>query len=152
MDNAIRAEAQAFLDVWFDTRRVVQTLNFNRFQQEGLSATQFIMLTMLGEGGAAQSPADLARRLNVDVTTTMRTADSLVTRGLLLKTRDQSDRRRWMLALTEAGRTVHGRLNEVFVDQVAASFGAMPPGLRTGLVEGLRAFVANSAKPRADGS
>ena len=83
MIDDIRSEAQAFLEAWFETRRVVQSLNFNRFQQEGLSATQFIMLNMLGEGAPGQSPADLARRLNVDVTTSMRTADSLVARGLM---------------------------------------------------------------------
>ena len=61
MDNEIREEAKRFLDAWFETRRIVQTLNFNRFQQEGLSATQFIMLTMLGDGGESRPPPRLWR-------------------------------------------------------------------------------------------
>ena len=143
MDNEIRDEAERFLDVWFETRRIVQTLNFNRFQQEGLSATQFIMLTMLGEAGDGASASTLAKRLNVNVTTTMRTAESLAARGLLSKARDPENRRRSVLALTPAGKAVHARMHEAFVGQVGAAFGSMAPELRAGLVEGLRAFVAS---------
>ncbi len=146
MIDDIRSEAQAFLAAWFETRRVVQSLNFNRFQQEGLSATQFIMLNMLGEGAPGQSPADLARKLNVDVTTSMRTADSLVARGLLSKTRDPVDGRRSVLALTEPGRAIFSRMHEAFVAQVQAAFEAMPPALRAGLVTGLQAFVAETTR------
>ena len=146
MIDDIRAEAQAFLEAWFETRRVVQSLNFNRFQQEGLSATQFIMLNMLGEAAPGQSAADLARRLNVDVTTSMRTANSLVVRGLLTKTRDPADGRRSVLALTEAGRAAFARMHKAFVAQVAAAFGAMPAALRAGLVDGLQAFVAETTR------
>jgi DNA-binding MarR family transcriptional regulator len=150
MTDAIRDEAQAFLSAWFDTRRVVQTLNFNRFQQEGLSATQFIVLTMLGDSKPGAGPAELARRLNVDVTTTMRTVDSLVARGLLGKEKDPSDRRRWRLALTPDGQTVHGRIQAAFVDQVATAFGAMEPDLRAALVTGLAAFVAATKTQEGD--
>ena len=145
MAAAIRKEAQDFLAAWFDTRRIVQTMNFNRFQQEGLSATQFILLNMLGEANAATGAADLARRLNVDVTTTMRTADTLAARGLLRRERDPADRRRMVLALTHAGREVHARIHKAFVDQVTAAFAAMPPQVRAGLVDGLAAFVAATA-------
>ncbi len=142
MAHAIRKEAQAFLAAWFDTRRVVQTMNFNRFQQEGLSATQFIVLNMLGEANSRTGAADLARRLNVDVTTTMRTAETLSSRGLLHKERDPADRRRSFLALTAAGREVHARIHKAFVDQVTAAFGSMTPQTRAGLIDGLSAFVA----------
>jgi len=140
VSDAIENDARAFLDAWFGARRIVQTLNFNRFQQEGLSASQFILLTMLGEGSA--SAAELARKLNVDVTTTMRTAESLAARGLLSKARDTSDRRRTALALTPAGEDVHARIQSAFVAQIAAAFSAMPPPQRAGLVNGLSAFVA----------
>ncbi len=142
MDDEIREEARRFLDAWFETRRIVQTLNFNRFQQEGLSATQFIMLSMLGEAVEGATASALARRLNVNVTTTMRTADSLAARGLLAKCKDPDNRRRSMLALTEDGKAAHARLHDAFVGQVIEAFVAMPAELRTGLVDGLHAFVA----------
>ncbi len=145
MSDAIREEAQRFLAAWLDTRRIVQTLNFNRFQQEGLSASQFILLNLLGEAAPGASAADLARRLNVDVTTTMRTADSLAARGLLERTRDPADGRRWRLALTPEGLAVHARIHAAFVDQVVAAFEVLPGDLRAGLVEGLTAFVAAAA-------
>lgn len=151
MVDVIRDEAEKFLEAWFETRRIVQTLNFNRFQQEGLSATQFILLTMLGERGAPQSAAELARRLNVGVTTTMRTADSLVARGLLLKTRDDADRRRSLLVLTPAGEAAHRRMHETFVSQVAGAFAAMPQDLRLGLLQGLTGFVAAAGLAKAGG-
>lgn len=151
MDNEIRGEAERFLDAWFETRRIVQTLNFNRFQQEGLSATQFIMLTMLGESGEGATASTLARRLNVNVTTTMRTADSLAARGLLLKTRDAANRRRSMLVLTEQGEAAHARMHEAFVGQVVAAFAGMPKDLRDGLVDGLDAFVAAAGAEKPAG-
>lgn len=145
MAAAVHDEAQAFLSAWFNTRQIIQTMNFNNFQQEGLSATQFV-LTMLGEAVAPDtSPADLARRLNVDVTSTMRTADSLTARGLLRKRRDPADRRRSLLTLTAAGRKVRGRIHSAFIDQVIATFQSMSAIQRSGLVEGLSAFVAVSA-------
>ncbi len=145
MVAAVHDEAQAFLSAWFDTRRIIQTMNFNRFQQEGLSATQFIVLTMLGEATPGTSPADLARKLNVDVTSTMRTADTLATRGLLRKQRDPADRRRSLLALTAAGRKIHGRMHGAFIEQIVRAFRSMPATQRSGLIEGLAAFVAASA-------
>ncbi len=149
MDTEIREEAERFLEAWFETRRIVQTLNFNRFQQEGLSASQFILLTMLGDGGATVTASALARRLNVNVTTTMRTADSLAARGLLTKARDAANRRRLVLTLTEEGRVVHSRMHEAFVGQVAAAFAAIPQQRRLGLVEGLAAFVAAAVEERS---
>ncbi len=146
MAKSIQAQAEAFLTAWFETRRLVQALNFNRFQQEGLSASQFILLTMLGEAEA--SPAELAARLNVGVTTSMRTAESLAARGLVTRREDANDRRRSMLALTEQGRQVHARMHAIFMAQVSDAFRAMPPALRFGLVEGLGAFVAE-LKPYA---
>lgn len=150
MAAPIHEEAQAFLSAWFDTRRIIQTKNFNRFQQEGLSATQFIVLNMLGEKGRGTTPAYLARQLNVDVTTTMRTADSLAARGLLLKEKDPADRRRSLLALTAAGKKVHARMHSAFIAQVVSAFTAMPPELRAGLIEGLAAFVAATVAKNRD--
>ncbi len=141
VEDVVQQEARAFLAAWFDTRRIIQTFNFNRFQQEGLSATQFILLNMIGEQKTGATAADLARRLNVDVTTTMRTAESLATRGLLRKAKDPADRRRSFLTLTAKGRKLHARIHEAFIDQIVAAFGAMPASARTGLIAGLSAFV-----------
>lgn len=148
--DAIRNDAQAFLSAWFETRRIVQALNFNRFQQEGLSATQFILLDKLAEAQAGASPTRVARQLNVDVTTTMRTVASLIARGLVRREVDPHDRRRSHLWLTEAGHETHARAHRMFVDQVTAAFEAMPQALRAGLVDGLAAFVAASAPAIGD--
>lgn len=139
--DAIEKQAEAFLAAWFATRQVVQALNFNRFAREGLSAGQFILLTMLGERGAA-SAAEVARSLNVDVTTTMRTAESLAARGLIARERDVADRRRHVLSLTPEGREVHARMQAAFVAQVSRAFRRMPPALRAGLIDGLSALVS----------
>ncbi len=146
MDPAIRKEAEAFLAAWLEARRLVQSLNFNRFQQEGLSATQFILLTMLGESDRPLGAAALARRLNVGVTTTMRTADTLIGRDLIAKRRDPDDYRRWLLDLTPSGRAAHARMQAQFIDHVSDAFAAMPADLRSGLLRGLQAFNREAGK------
>ena len=60
MHNAIRDEAQAFLDVWFETRRVVQTLNFNRFHcraERTLPLLSPIKMRLCAKGGLPQDSA-----------------------------------------------------------------------------------------------
>lgn len=153
MANATGPEAQAFLDAWFDARRVVQALNFNRFQQEGLSAGQFIVLDMVGRADAPLGAADLARRLNVDVTSAMRTVASLEGRGLLRRTRSPQDRRKWLLDTTPDGRAVFQRMHAQFVGHVATAFAALSQTQRRGLIDGLRAFVtaADGVRPRPGG-
>lgn len=144
MSKATTVDAQSFLDVWFEARRIVQALNFNRFQQEGLSATQFIVLDMVGRAASTLSPADLARRLNVDITSAMRTVASLESRGLLRRTRSPGDRRRWLLEMTPSGEASFQRMHAQFVDHVAKAFGALSATQRRGLIAGLRAFVTSA--------
>ncbi len=142
MTTASGEEAQAFLEAWFDARRIVQTLNFNRFQQEGLSASQFIVLDMIGRADAPIGPADLARRLNVDVTSAMRTVASLEGRGLIRRSRSPADRRKWLLDTTASGRASFQRMHAQFVAHVGRAFHALSKAQRHGLIDGLRAFVA----------
>jgi hypothetical protein len=42
----LEQEATRFIAAWMRLRQVIQAANFNRFQQAGLSATQFMTLNV----------------------------------------------------------------------------------------------------------
>jgi DNA-binding MarR family transcriptional regulator len=71
-----------------------------------LSGRQFLVLTFAGSGDPL-SQLDLSRRLGLDPTIVVGLIDGLEARKLVRRTRDPADRRRYLLALTPSGRTLH---------------------------------------------
>jgi DNA-binding MarR family transcriptional regulator len=99
----------------------------------GLTALQYTALTVL-ERHPDLSAAQLARNSFV---TNQSMADMIIAlegRGLIERHRDQADRRRLVVALTEAGR----HLLDGYRDQVAALEAKMIAGLSAEEVSGLR--------------
>ncbi len=85
-------------------------------EQRGLTHAGLIVLHLLELGFASQS--DLARLARVEPQTMSRTVDRLEREGLLVRQPDPVDRRRHVLAVTDAGRAafegVRGLEDEVF--------------------------------------
>jgi len=79
--------------------------------QEGARRQHFSVLTSLSEQGAA-SQAALGRRLWIDRSDLHALLSELERRGLVARVRDEQDRRRNVVALTPAGRTVLNRLDK----------------------------------------
>ncbi len=69
----------------------------------GLAAQQFIVLKMVEELGPTSQSA-LADALRMDYSNLGGVAAVLCDRGLILRTRDERDRRRYSIALTDDGR------------------------------------------------
>lgn len=76
-----------FLDAWLGARQIIQAANFNRFQREGLSATQFMTLNLLPVNKQGLTLSELAKRMNLSLATLAKTVDSLQARGMLARTR-----------------------------------------------------------------
>jgi DNA-binding MarR family transcriptional regulator len=70
----------------------------------GLTVTQYAALAALARAAVPLAVADLARRLQMDRTTTVRLMAPLEAGGLVARRGDGADRRARPLALTAAGR------------------------------------------------
>lgn len=89
--------------------------------QVDLSPTQYRLLILLSQGGAGSSR--LASYLAVSPPSITSAVDVLVTRGLVDRVHDKSDRRRISLGLTEEGAKVLA-LADVAADAVMADIAA----------------------------
>jgi DNA-binding MarR family transcriptional regulator len=70
----------------------------------GISGRQYAVLVAAGEQ-APSSQHDIAQRMGVDRTTMVTLVDELEAKGLVERRQDSRDRRKNVVALTEAGRT-----------------------------------------------
>ena len=77
---------------------------------EGARRQHFTVLTSLAEQGPA-SQAALGRRLWIDRSDLHAILNELESRGQVARVRDETDRRRNVVALTRAGRTALARLD-----------------------------------------
>lgn len=148
--DTLTSQVEAFLGAWFRTRQSVMEANFHRAHQQGLSATQFMLLNLV-EGDGPWTLRALATALNLEPTTLTQTVDSLEQRGLVERRRATEDRRRTYVSLTDAGRAAQHASREQFHTRLAAIFAAMRPEERVALVLGLEAF-ANAALATPSGA
>jgi MarR family transcriptional regulator, organic hydroperoxide resistance regulator len=111
--------------------RTVEHAWAHALEQRGLTHAGLVALHFLELGAGSQS--ELARLARVEPQTMSRTVDRLVREGLVVRTPDAADRRRHVLAVTEAGRAafvgVRGLEDEVFPAV------ADPVALRAALVQ-----------------
>jgi MarR family transcriptional regulator, lower aerobic nicotinate degradation pathway regulator len=78
--------------------------------QDGARRQHFTVLTLLAEQGAA-SQAELGRRLSIDRSDMHALLAELERDGLVARVRDERDRRRNVVTLTEAGGSALARLD-----------------------------------------
>lgn len=143
---SLEEQVEQFLTVWFAVRQLVQSLNFNRFHREGMSATQFMLMQLL-DNTRTQEPRSigwLANQMNLDPATVVRTVDSLEKRGLVQRRRDKADRRLVFIEFTEQGRTTQHTMHLTFKSRLIDIFAAMSAEKRTALLEGLSEFITVS--------
>ena len=146
----VSAQIEVFLAAWFRMRQTVMEANFHRAHQQGLSATQFMLLNLLEqrETEAPWTLRALATALNLQPTTLVQTVDSLEQRGLVARQRARTDRRQTHISLTEAGHEVQRDSQRQFHERLAAIFHVMQPAQRRALIDGLEAFAAAALAPQ----
>lgn len=138
-------QAAEFLRLWLELRQIVQAANFNRFQGEGLSATQFSLLNVLNTERAT-TVKELAARMNLGSPTVVRSLDSLERRGLIRRERNPEDRREVRITATREGETLQNSTRGDFTRKIEEVFSAMSEKGRTALLEGYREFLAEARK------
>jgi DNA-binding MarR family transcriptional regulator len=130
-------------------RRSVKAMVLRRVEPLGLAPLQFWLLVgaMEAPGG---SQADLARRLRLDEPSVSRAVAALARKGLLKAQRDQADRRRVLLALTPAGRTMASTLAPIAAEVRGAVESPLAPEERE-LVRQALVRVASHLKELGSG-
>ncbi|WP_162601365.1 MarR family winged helix-turn-helix transcriptional regulator [Occallatibacter savannae] len=135
-----QAQAEQFLNAWFEVRQLIQALNLSRFKQEGLSATQFMVINVLNPAGPTTA-VELAERLNVHPATIVRTLDGLEERKLIGRTRNVEDRREVHVTLTAKGRELQNSARGGVGRQIATIFCSMSETGRDALLAGYCEFA-----------
>lgn len=107
-----------------------------RLAAVGLSQRQHAILCCLGEFGPA-CQRDVAVRLGIDTGDIVAVFDGLQKRGLVLRERDQRDRRRQVVSLTADGRQL--------LDEAGRLLDAAEPGMLAALSEAEQAELLRLA-------
>lgn len=89
----------------FRTSQVVRALVMSVTEPAGLTSDEYAVLSAIGVLRST-TPTELAARLRVPPTTMSRYVASFVERGLVERAPNPSDRRSYLLEMTEEGRAV----------------------------------------------
>ena len=116
-----------------------------------LTTAQYRTLTQLGDGAEASS--SLAAKLAVSRPTVTAVVEGLAERGLVDRRHSDEDRRRVALNLTEAGRLMLAKADEVVAAKLAEVLAAVSPRQAAQAVNGIMqwgsALDAKKARKRA---
>ena len=115
-----------------------------------LTIGQVKTLMMLA-GKSDQTVSQLAERLGSGKPAASILIDRLVQLGLVQRTEDANDRRRTLVALTDAGSDLVARLRQGNLDQMVEWLQAMAPADLAALRRGLEALAAIAAASVDDG-
>jgi DNA-binding MarR family transcriptional regulator len=88
---------------------------------EQISIAHWYYLRVLAQGGELNQ-LELSRRMGIASTTAVPALDSLEKRGLLKRTRDPKDRRKYYVSLTADGRRLVEQLLPEIARMISASF------------------------------
>lgn len=94
--------------------------------EHGLRLSQHAVLVALHDFGPL-AQAEIADRLDLDRSQVVGFVDSLERHGSVTRTRDPRDRRRTLIALTDAGAAAERRVTEAARDLQPALFAALSP-------------------------
>jgi MarR family 2-MHQ and catechol resistance regulon transcriptional repressor len=111
-------------------------------EREGISAAGFSALVVLTTAGGSLELKTLRRRLGWSKPNATEVTATLEERGLVTRSRSESDRRVVALELTPAGRRVVERLFPAHAERVTHAFGALDEGEKRSLTEICRKLAA----------
>jgi len=125
-----------------DSRTMVRELGFLRDQwaPAGIAHAQCHLLMELAHAGQL-SPGDLAERLRSDPAVISRSVKALMVKGLLQAQADPADKRRRILALTEAGMTVVRGIHDDADSQVRQALAVLDPGSQQRVLDGMQLYA-----------
>jgi len=134
------SEIRAFRRLARRLHRQTGGLLWGRACVSGVTVAQGHVLLELEDMGEA-TVKELASALRVDKSTTSRTVDALVARGLVRKTTDTEDRRCLVLTLSRTGRGKVTEIDAMGDGNARRIFRIIPRERRRDIVECLRLLV-----------
>ena len=100
----VSTEALGAIRAWTRLEAAIGAFNRDLERRHGVSGAQLAILRIIGELGPGLRLADLRQKLVMHPATLGQLLDRLEARGLLELTVDESDRRRRLVEVTDAGR------------------------------------------------
>jgi DNA-binding MarR family transcriptional regulator len=117
--------AEAFIERFSAVKKRITALAAQAYAQAGVGALQAKLVRRIGRGITSQ--AELARVTDSDPPLVGRAIQTLISRGLVRRSRSVEDRREYVLALTPAGRRLFDRvtaLRDELGDRIVAGLDA----------------------------
>lgn len=127
--------------------KAAQRMLTDRLASHDLRLHHFAVLAAIDDLGP-RCQQDLADILDVDKSHMVGFVDDLEDRGYLTRDRDPEDRRRYQLAITDAGSAMLGNLHEAERECQEALFGVLDDPQRAELVALLDLVVAHADAQR----
>jgi DNA-binding MarR family transcriptional regulator len=117
-------EANVYEGVLVTLRQIMRAIDLHSrrlVHDHGLTGPQLVLIRELGRADVL-SVGELARRVSLSQGTVTGVLDRLEKRGLVERSRSDSDRRRVLVRLTEAGFSVLGEAPSLLQDEFVARF------------------------------
>jgi DNA-binding MarR family transcriptional regulator len=121
--------------------------------EESVTLQQVLLLRRLGQLGQS-TPSELADRMRMSLPAVSQMIDRLFLLGLLTRAEAADDRRRKVIAVTERGNTLLGRIRKARAAEYAAGASRLSPKVRTELTRVLQKALTElpeESKILADG-
>ncbi len=136
-DATLTRQARELQDALAEFIRVYQFRDRDRICCHDISVTQCHALDVLIRRDRC-TVNELAAELYLDKSTTSRVVGALERKGYVARTRHPRDQRAVLLAVTSAGRKLHGRITEGLVAERRQILVTFPPEVRTAAAELIR--------------
>lgn len=125
-----------------DVARLMRKRFEQRARHVGLTRSQWQTLALLSRNEGIHQKA-LAEMQEVEPITLMRLIDKLAQRGLVERRKHETDRRIWLLYMTEPARNLLGEMRELGDETRAEALRGIPEADRSRLVEMLETMKSN---------
>jgi DNA-binding MarR family transcriptional regulator len=106
----------------------------------GLSVTEYLVLRVIEDGAAY--PSAVSAQLNLPPASVSRTLDRLEEEGLVRRSVDAADQRRFLLAVTEAGAEIAEHARSLLREQLREAYDHVPNTVLHSAIEELRTLLA----------
>lgn len=117
--------SDVLVDELFATTTRLRTYVDARLREHGASVARLRAMRMLAAAGEPLRMRDLGEMLGIAARTTTDVVDALERDGLVERVRHPSDRRAYLVALTDSGRRCHLAAEAVDRDALATATGAL---------------------------
>lgn len=121
------------------TGRALETELTARLAEIGLTPRARCVLSSALDAGLTQT--EIADMVNIDKTTMVVTMDALEAAGYAERKPSPTDRRARVVVVTEPGREMVAKADDLYAEVVGSVLGTLPDDERDGLVKGLTRLV-----------